>query len=343
MVVAPLAVGAGVALWASGITSWLDELRGMRPATRAESFSRYVAQELAAPELCQKISWAAEEPGGFFIATSYVRSQCYAFIAGRTRNVSLCWRVRRLGVLRPLDEQMSKWACLRDALRGMNAGIAVSSTDLTDFFARMRYDPDSLHLEGVTPPIVAVRDEYLRLEAAPDIVDRVSHLLGSSSVMPRASTDRLDTAYLADVAALVSRDPDWCERIPRDLPLATQRAGFHDWCLFTLATNTKDETLCSRLPATPPGPGQSLQSLCQFQARPRHPTNVQYGPEVPDDARARRLIVMLGYSITRASDLPVERLAAAEGVFLEALEAGKDSVHAAARRRFIARVEQLPD
>jgi hypothetical protein len=316
----------------------------MRPASRAETFSRYIAQELDAPELCKKISWAAREPGGFFIAPSYTRSQCYAFIAGRTKNVSLCWHVRRLGAFRPLDEQMSMWACLRDARGGMNAGIAVSSMDLVDFFARMRYNPDSLHLEGVTPPIVLMRDEYLRLETVPDIVDRVSHLLDSStSVMRRASTDRLDAAYLADVAALVSRDPGWCERIPSDLPLAMQRASFHDWCLFTLATNTKDSTLCRRLPATSTGPGQSLQLLCQFQTHPRHPTNVQYGPEVPDDVRARRLIVMLGYSVIRASDLPVERLAAAEGLFLQALEAGNDSVHAAARRRFITRVEQLPN
>lgn len=342
--IATLAAGAGVALSASGITSWPDELRGMRPATRAESFSRYIAQELAAPELCQKISWAAREPGGFFIAPSYTRSECYAFIAGRTKSVSPCWHVRRLGAFRPLDEQMSMWACLRYARTGMNAGIAVSSTDLTDSFARMRYNPDSLYLEGVTRPIVLMRDEYLRLGTVPDIVDRVSRLLDASTgVMHRASTDPLDAAYLADVAALVSRDPGRCERIPGDLPLATQHASFHDWCLFTLATNTKDQALCSRLPATPLGPGQSLQSLCQFQTHARYPTNVQYGPEVPDDARARRLIVMLGYSVTRASDLPVERLAAAEGLFLDALEAGNDSVHAAARRRFIARVEQLPD
>jgi hypothetical protein len=163
MVIALLFAAAGVAAWASGVRSRPDELRGMRPATRGEEFYRYIAQELAAPELCRKISWAARVPGGFFTAPSYVRSECYAFIAGRTKSASPCWGVRRLGAFRPLDKQTSMWTCLREARQGKNAGMAVSSADLTDFFARMQYNPDSLHLEGVTPPNVVIRDEYLRL------------------------------------------------------------------------------------------------------------------------------------------------------------------------------------
>ena len=91
----------------SGISSWPDQLRGMRPVNQQDEIYRYVAQELAEPGLCELIPWAAESPGGFFIAASYERSECYAFIAGKTKNPWPCWKVRRLGVFRLLSHQTS--------------------------------------------------------------------------------------------------------------------------------------------------------------------------------------------------------------------------------------------
>jgi len=81
-----LALGAFVAL--SGVRSWSDQWRGMRSDNRNEEFYRYIAQELAEPALCKRISWSAMVVGGFFIAPSYTRSACYDFIAGRGRPMS---------------------------------------------------------------------------------------------------------------------------------------------------------------------------------------------------------------------------------------------------------------
>ena len=94
---AALVLALAAFVFLSGIQSWPDQLHGMRLVNQQDELYRYVAQELAEPALCDEIPWSAESPGGFFIAPSYERSNCYAFIAGRTKNLGLCWKVKRLG------------------------------------------------------------------------------------------------------------------------------------------------------------------------------------------------------------------------------------------------------
>ena len=333
---AALVLALGAFEFLSGITSWPDQLRGMRRVNQQDELYRYVAQELAEPGLCNEIPWSAESPGGFFIAASYERSNCYAFIAGRTKNPWLCWKVKRLGAFQLLSQQTSMWSCFADARRGMNAGIAVSPENLVGFFTRLGYDPDTLHLEGITPPVVSIKDFYRQLPSQPDILKRIEKAIG-------ASGDSVDAAYLAEIAALVSEKPEWCARIPEDLPLAGQKAGFRDWCLLALATNTRNPELCRLIPirAHEKDPRLSLKATCAFQAGSPHPGG-RYGPEVPDtDDRTRALITLLHYEIPRAKDLPLENIRAAYARFLDELNRGSDPRQAAARQRFIARVRAL--
>jgi hypothetical protein len=333
---AVLVLALGGFVFVSGITSWPDQLRGMRRVNQQDELYRYVAQELAEPSICDEIPWSVESPGGFFLAPYYERSNCYAFIAGRTKNLWLCWKVKRLGAFRLLSQQTSLWSCLADAWHGMNAGVAVSPESLVGFFTRLGYDPDTIHLEGITPPVVNVKDLYRQLTSRPDIVTRIEKAIG-------AAGDSTDAAYLADMAALVSEKPEWCSRIPEDLFLAGQKAGFRDWCLFTLASNTRNPELCRLIPirAHEIDPRLSLLATCTFQAGSPHPGG-QYGPEVPDtDERTRALITMLHYEIPRAKDLPLETIHAAYQRFLDELNRGTDAQHTAARQRFIARVRAL--
>ena len=111
---AVLLVGLTASL--SGIRSWFDQSKGMRPANKSEEFYRYIAQELAEPTLCKKIPWSVRSPGGFFISPSYERSECYDYIAGRTKNPWLCWKVKRLGAFHLFSEQTSIWSCLNHAI-----------------------------------------------------------------------------------------------------------------------------------------------------------------------------------------------------------------------------------
>ena len=333
---AALVVSAGIFAFLSGVQSWPDQLHGMRPVNQQDELYRYVAQELDEPALCDEIPWSAESPGGFFIAPSYERSNCYAFIAGRTKNPWFCWQVKRLGAFRLLSQQTSMWSCVADARRGMNAGIGVAPENLIRFFTRLGYDADTLHLEGITPPLVSVQDFFRQLPGQPDILMRIEKSIGAPR-RPKsfAHDDATNAAYLADIAALVTETPGWCTRIPEDLPLVTQRATFRDWCLFTLASNTRNAELCRLIPerANKINPWLLLKAQCDFQTRSPDPAG-RYGPEVPDaDDRTRALIAMLHYEIPHAKDLPPGTVYGAFERFLHELNRGTDAPHAAARQR----------
>jgi hypothetical protein len=345
--VASVVLFLGLIVSLSGIRSWPDQIRGMRPGNKYEDFNRYIAQELDEPKLCENISWTALLPGGFFLAPSYERSECYEFIAGRTKNPWLCWKVKRFGSVSLLSQQASMWTCLDHAIHGWNGGVGINPDELTGFFTEMGYDPNTLHLEGITPPIVVVKDIYSQLAKQPDVVAQIERVTGISNNSSTAhASDIEDAAYLDHIAALVTKNSRWCFQIPEDLRVATEPHSFRDWCLLTLATNTKDAELCRRIPI-PAGTRDarmSLQATCVFQADSPHPGNIAYGPEVPvDDDQIRRLITKLNYEIPRARDLPPEQIYEAYSRFLDELEHPADPVHAAARQRFIDRVRRLPN
>jgi hypothetical protein len=111
---------------------------------------------------------------------AYERSECYDFIAGRRKSPWLCWKVKRLGAFSLLSNQTSMWTCLDHAVRGRNGGIAIPPADLVRLFGQMGYDPDSLHLEGITPPVVSLKDIYRQLPAQPDIATRIEKASGAS-------------------------------------------------------------------------------------------------------------------------------------------------------------------
>ena len=242
---------------------------------------------------------------------------------------------------------------------------------MAGFFTQMGYDPDTLQLEGITPPIVRVKDLYrgltnryglaVRRESAggpqvviepgsvdqADLVRRIGNAIGDpGKLRSDGKGDVENAAYLADMAALVSKDSKWCMRIPAEQPLATERAAFRDWCLFTLSVETKNAQLCTSIPVAADGSDTrlSLQPECEREVSSTVPTTVHYQPEVPsEDERTRVLLTQLHVEIPRARDLPVERIEEAYGQFLEELSHGRDSTHASARQRFIERVERLSE
>jgi hypothetical protein len=319
----------------------------MRHSNKSEEFFRYVAQQLNEPVLCEKIPWAVKVTGGFFISESYERSDCYDFIAGRTANPWLCWKVKRLGAFRLLDDQTSLWSCLNRAFIHWNGGMAIPESDLVRFFGQMGYDPDTLSLEGIMPPIVIVKDIYSELPNRPDIASRIEHASKTiDAELKGSSPDITNAAYLADLAAMVTKDSGWCLRIPEDLKLAGERPKLRNWCLFRLAMNTKNSEPCRQISPSEdtPDPRLSMQTECFSQVKAHLSDNLRYGPEVPgDDNRTRSLITALGYEIPRAKDLPPDRIYASYDRFLDELSNGTDARHKVARQRFIARVRGLQD
>jgi len=321
----------------------------MRPPTVAESFYRYVAQELEEPSICDKISWTAESPGGFFSAASYERSECYTGIAEARRDPWLCLKVRRLGSVRVWEDQLTPWSCFRRARIGGHIVTGVSDATLIFYFTAMGYDVDTLHLEGVTPPVIDARDVYRAAGVAPDVARKVAT---ARNTTPGGSVDAEDDAYLLDLLAIAEKDPGACMQIPDELVLRMQRQRFRDWCLFKLATNTHDASICQRIPVRPDeierynglaprtAAQMTTQAQCERQATTPYPS-ARYAAEVPaDELRLRRLLGLLGVEIPKGRDLPAQRIAQAYQLYLNELDS-LDSKHVAARQRFIDRVQRL--
>ncbi len=238
-----------------------------------ETFYQYVAFEFDAPALCDKLSPGALIPGGFFIAPSYARSDCFATIARRYDRPALCWRARRLGSFAPLEEQTSIVTCFWDVFqRAPDPSISTympGRNDVVTIFAEMGYRPEELYHEGVTPPLLNLPDAYRRLAAQPDLVQRIDRITSAgpspaspspltpaspSPAPPAESTPLTSTQrmYLFELAAHVSGDVSWCTRIPADLrnPGTPRNTGGpslfeRDRCILEIATNTRTPASCS--------------------------------------------------------------------------------------------------
>ncbi len=369
--VAALVLLAGLMAGAQEAASGADQAQATRHPDKYDGFVRYVAQQLAEPGLCERIPWTVTESGGFGYGPSYERSKCYETIAGNTKNPQICAQVRRLGPVKPQIEQTSPESCTKRAKEGFNSGMAIPQGDLVGFFNQMGYDPDTIQLEGITPPLVAVKDIYrqlpdryglaIRSAAAggprevlepgsvnqTELVKRVENVIGGPDAPLRAQTgDVVNAAYLADLAAMISKDSRWCFKIPAGLPLATERGGFRNWCVFTVARESKDIALCERIPVPSDGSDvrMSLHAECKREISSTIPSNTHYGPEVPaEDDRVRTLLVLLKVDIPHARDLPPDRIYEGYDRFLQELAGGKAAKHLAARRSFIERVEALKD
>ena len=361
----------GVTVETGAVASPPDQPQRIRRPDKYDEFFRYMAQQLAEPALCEKIPWTVMIDGGWGYGPSYERSDCYNTIAGNTKNPLICSRVRRLGPVNPRIEQTSTETCLKYAKEGFQSGMAIPQGDLVEFFNQMGYDPDTIQLEGITQAIVQVKDIYgrltdrfgiaIRTQAAggphevlvpgtvnqAQLVKRIENAIGGPSETANAKiSDIVNEAYLADMAAMVSKNSQWCFRIRPNLPIATERGGFRNWCLFTLAKETRDDALCERIPVPEDGtdPRLSLHAECHRLINSKIPTSAHYGAETPvDDERTRVLLGLLKVDIPRARDLPPDRIYAAYDQFLDELSHGKDARHLAARQRFIDRVERLKD
>jgi len=358
-------------LAAAAIASPPDQPQEMRRPDKYDEFFRYMAQQLAEPALCERIPWSVKIDGGWGYGPSYERSDCYDTIAGNTKNPAVCSQIRRLGPVDPKIEQTSTETCLKHAHEGFRSGMAISLGDLVSFFNQTGYNPDTIQLEGITPAIVQVKDIYrgltdqygLAIRPAaqggphevlepgsinqPELMKRIQDAIGGPGEPASAkSVDIVNVAYLADMAAMVSKDSEWYFRIPPSLPLATERGGFRGWCLFTLAKETKNDALCERIPIPADGTDSrmSLKAECHRLINSPIPSNTHYSPEAPvDDDRIRVLLGLLKVDIPRARDLPPDCVYAAYDRFLDELSHGKDPRHFAARQRFIDRVKALND
>jgi hypothetical protein len=148
-------------------------------------------------------------------------------------------RVKRFGAVSFLTEQTSMWSCLNRASHGFQSGMAISPGDSAGFFTHMGYDPDTLQLEGISPPIVRVRDLYrgltnryglaIRSESAggPQVV--IEHYGAGGSSCPRNgvnSTGRCNTfSRTSSIEGMAFMSEEKAQRLSPALIQAAARPG----------------------------------------------------------------------------------------------------------------------
>jgi hypothetical protein len=271
---------------------------------------------------------------------------------------SVCWKVRPLVDVDPLSAGYSALACRRRVLAHEHPSGALENKVLLRTFARLGYEVDQLHLEGVIEPAIRIVDVYRGLERNPAAVDRAMQHVRA----PAPSLTGDDASYLAHLSAIAKGDANWCAYIPADLEVNQEQAPFRDWCYYTLAANARDVRICERMRPAAADPKVinakahgvrpeiaeqlSLSSQCGVLARGTVPGSpLRYGAELPADPKQMlRLIAEVGVSIPSARDWPEQEIAAYYRRFLfELRPQNRDAVHDAARARLLRGLLSLPE
>jgi hypothetical protein len=229
--------------------------------------------------------------------------------------------VRQLGAHPLARFEMTQSSCVEAARRKMDIASAAPDSDLVKIFAQMGYDPDSFPMNDVRNRIVNVRWEYEAIARQPDIVSRIAR-------------DSTNDPYLADLAAMVSHEPQWCDHIALKDVSGTIGVPSRDWCLFKLASNQRDTTFCAPLSS------QYIKSCKSTAARPTPP---HYFPELPEDGHARALIAQLGYPLQYARDQSVNQLGDAYFQFLLKIGSPRTPAESEARLQLIERALAVQD
>jgi hypothetical protein len=347
-----------------------------RPANEQETVLYYFAQNLGEPALCGRISWSAYQSYSVLFGgggASYFRSDCYERVAQARHDASFCWRVRPLVDLDPLSSGYSALSCRVRTRARHSTGIGLSDVQLVRVFERMGYDIDAMPVDGLMPPAIRLRDVYYGLERNPAAVTRARQLLTSPDP-PLTSADR---SFLAQLAAVVTKDPHWCEQVPPSVPVGLS-APSRDRCYLEVAYNTHDVRLCQKM--TPAAQEPAVRDAVAHGVRAniaeqlglhgeciRIATHVgpwpHYGPAAPDpDEQTRRLLAALQVPLPRARDWSINEQSIYFGNFLFALwpkpdssrpephltdrEAAEEAIKDAARDReraaLVARLLALP-
>ena len=330
-----------------------------RIETPRETILYYFAQNLGAPILCEKISWAAYRTHSLLFAgggASFWRSECYEQVAEIRHDASICWRVRPLVDLDPLSAGYSAISCRRRTLAGFRSAIGLPAEVLVRTFQEMGYDIDQMGRMPGTPRAIRWQDVYRRLERDPEALARAARLL----TQPSPALGPQDLSYLAHLAAIGAGDPKWCAYVPATQTIGQIVQPFRDWCYFSVAFNLNDTRICERM--TPPSGESKVQAAITQGVRPeiaeqlglhsecarsdKHVgPRLHYGPELPDDEpHAQRLLDALGIAMPSAHDWPVADAANFYQSFVFSLWPTKasDPVRDAARATLVARLVALP-
>lgn len=276
--------------------------------------------------LCRQISWDAFERhpipfgGG---GSSFKRSDCYEAVAEARGDPGVCWAVRPLVDVDPFSSGYSALSCRRNVRTRAYPTAHLSDDMLVHAFEELGYNVDELYREGVIgPSVIDATQVYIQLSENSTAIARAQALLRGPDTLAAE-----DAAYLADMVAISTSQPEWCEQIRAGIILSGE--PFRDWCLRGVAANTRDPRICDRIRPV-------AKERCRWDAL--------YGPRSvfswpSDQLQTRRLISALGSAMPSPRNWPVAERADVYRRFLVRLgPSQKDAAHEAARSELVRRL-----
>jgi hypothetical protein len=331
-----------------------------RAASEPETLLYYFAQNLGEASLCDRISWNAYTRYSWLFGgggASYFRSDCHEQVAQSRHDAAFCWSVRPLLDFDPWSSGHSALSCRRKTLANHHGGFSIPDTLLIKTFRRMGYDIDAMPVQGLTYPPIRLSDVYVSMAQDVAIIARTQQLLTSTG--EALAVD--DRRYLAQLAAVATGDPRWCEPIPVATLAADPSAPSRDRCYLEVANNTENVRLCDRMtPAAlepvvqdavahgvraPIAEQMGLHGDCLRIAKRVGPAP-HYGPALPvRDEQIRRLLAALHVAVPLARDWSAERQADYYRSFLVTLwpTSAAEAVRDRTRAQLVKRLLALPN
>jgi TonB family protein len=232
----------------------------LRAPTDLEDFFYLIALNFKAPDVCEKISRSAEGSGGAMSPRGYqvssMRPSCYQSLAWDLHEPRLCDQVIPVKTAALDGSKMDKAYCL-ERVSGNGSGHVAVPAFMEPFVRYMRllgYDDARVAADRYdeNPLLTETQAAYERLRTDGTFIER---LRTARNFFEPPSVDTLRPAraaeFLYQMVAIDAGDADLCAKIS---PNATytdpykRTALLRSFCFVAIAYNTKNETLCARLP-----------------------------------------------------------------------------------------------
>jgi len=328
-----------------------------RSVNEYEQFYNYIAVELNEPDLCKLISKKAYIGGARIPSESEIhllRSRCYNDVAHRYGRIELCKKVLPTNTFFLNWNKFLSENCRKDIKKyGLNkswSSYPLMPGTIINFFEKMGYKPEILHLEGLTKDPVDLQKEYYNLFSETDIESRVERALNDlEDPLENTVIDIEIMEYLYDMAAIVKGDANYCKKIRSNSYLLSKhkKAPYYNTlnrCIYKVAWNTQNELLCDEL--TPEGieskKYEKLKRSCHYNFQKKNYRHRNHFIVPRDEEKIKIIYSLLEHPLPTINDVFFDTRRLYKD-YISKLSNKNNPKSVEARKKFLSRVYLLTE
>ena len=238
--------------------------KSLRSPTQKEKYYGMVATDFNVPEYCYQISphalygTAGFSPAGHQI--SLFRSECFYAVATGLKDPNLCKEVKPISTDVLDGSKVSEESCREGINKGNHnyANFDLIGEELTSLLNQMGYTEKVLYEDKYyeNASFTPIYDFYQRIKDNPDFLKKISNLPNYAEQFDnnKIRTANTDEAII-EIVAIDNSQPMLCEKISPNAiyqsKVLNQTHPVRDNCLVSIAFNTQNVALCSKLSKDP--------------------------------------------------------------------------------------------